>query len=225
MTVILDGQMEDKDAPKQSYDQEYHPNNPYPYTSELWSPFWYWTDIPIPLCDLILNTCKKSEHEEYHPAGSIGAYKEPTKKFRQSDIVFRTVEWVNALMYGYIHKANYYNFGYDLSKFDHEEIQMTKYKKGDYYKKHIDFGYDRNQRAHTRKLSSTLQLSDSDEYEGGDLIFHIDGFVQHEDTVKVPRNKGTLVVFDSRLPHEVTPITSGNRYSVVKWVCGDNPLQ
>ena len=31
------------------------PNNPYPYTSELWSPFWYWTDIPIPLCDLILS--------------------------------------------------------------------------------------------------------------------------------------------------------------------------
>tara|TARA_B100001250_G_scaffold191211_1_gene164313 strand:- start:270 stop:944 length:675 start_codon:yes stop_codon:yes gene_type:complete len=224
MTVILDGQRSDEDAPKQTLDQKNHPNNNFPYSSHLWSPFWYWTNIPIPICDLILNTCKKSQGEEYDSSGVIEGHKSDNN-FRQSDIVFRQVEWVNALMFGYIHRANYYNFGYDLSKVDYEEIQMTKYKKGDYYKKHIDFGFDRDQLAHTRKLSSTLQLSDSNEYEGGDFILHIDGFVQHESVVKVPRSKGTLIVFDSRVPHEVTPVTSGNRYSVVKWVCGDKPLQ
>ena len=221
MTIILDAQRSDEDPPKTSRNIS---NDQPTYASELWSPFWYWTDIPIPLCDLILNTCKKSKDEEWDSSGVIDGHKSDIK-FRQSDVAFRTVEWVNALMFGYIHKANYYNFGYELSKIDYEELQMTRYKKGDYYKKHIDFGYDRNQRAHTRKLSSTLQLSDSDEYEGGDVILHIGGFVQHESIVKVPRSKGTLIVFDSRLPHEVTPITSGDRYSVVKWVSGDTPLR
>ena len=225
MTIYYGGQRPDDDAPKQSYDVDYADKKEHhPYTSNLWSPFWCWTDIPIPICDLILNTCKKFEGEEYDSSGVIEGHKSDNN-FRQSDVVFRTVEWLNALMYGYVHKANYYNFGYDLSRVDYEEVQMTKYKKGDYYKKHIDFGFDRGQRAHTRKLSSTLQLSDSDEYEGGDFILHIDGFVQHERIIKVPRSKGTLIVFDSRLPHEVTPITSGTRYSVVKWVCGDEPLQ
>ena len=35
---------------------------------------------------------------------------------------------------------------------------------------------------------------------------------------------GTVIVFDSRLTHEVTPITKGERYSLVKWFHGDNPL-
>ena len=39
-----------------------------------------------------------------------------------------------------------------------------------------------------------------------------------------PKGKGTVIVFDSRLTHEVTPITKGERYSLVKWFHGDKPL-
>ncbi|MDB2656544.1 2OG-Fe(II) oxygenase [Crocinitomicaceae bacterium] len=66
-----------------------------------------------------------------------------------------------------------------------------------------------------RKLSVTVQLSDPDEYEGGDLEF----MINHK-TVKAPRKKGTIVVFPSFIMHRVTPITKGTRQSIVGWVSG-----
>ena len=65
----------------------------------------------------------------------------------------------------------------------------------------------------------SLQLSDKESYDGGDLILYYDG-----DAYPTPKSKGTVIVFDSRITHEVTPVISGERYSLVKWVHGDKPL-
>ena len=83
----------------------------------------------------------------------------------------------------------------------------------------MDFNGDQETKSHTRKLSMSVQLSDENTYDGGDLIIYFGGkhFV-------APRIKGSVIVFDSRLTHEVTPITRGERYSLVKWFHGDNPL-
>ena len=40
-----------------------------------------------------------------------------------------------------------------------------------------------------------------------------------------PKSKGSVIVFDSRMTHEVTPVTRGERYSLVKWFHGDEPLK
>lgn len=66
-----------------------------------------------------------------------------------------------------------------------------------------------------RKLSISVQLSGSEEYEGGDLQFMI-----NQNTVSVPRTKGTVVIFPSFILHRVTPITQGLRQSVVAWLAG-----
>ena len=71
MSVILDRQNSDDDDLKQLCDEQNNPHDHYPFISNLWSPFWCWTDIPIPLCDLILNACKKAKGEEYHSSGII----------------------------------------------------------------------------------------------------------------------------------------------------------
>ena len=42
--------------------------------------------------------------------------------------------------------------------------------------------------------------------------------------IQLLSQKGTVIVFDSRITHEVTPVISGERYSLVKWVHGDKPL-
>ena len=121
MSIILDHQNSDDDEFKRPRkflhdpakeefvirESHYEGDTPpefYPFSSPKWSPFWYWSDIPIPLCDLILNTCKKVKEEEYDPSGVIKGH-DSDINFRQSDIVFRQVEWVNSLLYGYIHKA------------------------------------------------------------------------------------------------------------------------
>ena len=68
----------------------------------------------------------------------------------------------------------------------------------------------------TRKLSASLLVSDPSEYEGGDLIL----LDYHNNEVKMPKEKGSIIVFDSRLPHKVTPVTTGKRISLVTWMYG-----
>ena len=100
-----------------------------------------------------------------------------------------------------------------------EGVQLSRYTLGQFYDKHVDFNGNPDTKSHTRKLSMSVQLSDENSYDGGDLIIYYGG-------VKyiAPKVKGTVIVFDSRLTHEVTPITKGERYSLVKWFHGDNPL-
>jgi PKHD-type hydroxylase len=60
-----------------------------------------------------------------------------------------------------------------------------------------------------------LQLSDPDTYEGGNLLMHIDDPGQ-----KIEKKQGKLVLFPSYVLHEVTPVTKGERYSLVAWLTG-----
>jgi PKHD-type hydroxylase len=66
-----------------------------------------------------------------------------------------------------------------------------------------------------RKISITIQLSDPDEYEGGDLELWA-GVGQ----VKAPRFQGCAVLFPSYILHRVTPVITGTRKSLVLWVGG-----
>ena len=72
-----------------------------------------------------------------------------------------------------------------------------------------------------RKISLTINLNEPDEYEGGNLKFDFgnhDKLKFHE--VKEIRPKGSIIVFPSFLPHCITPITRGTRYSLVLWCTG-----
>ena len=95
------------------------------------------------------------------------------------------------------------------------EMHMLKYDVGGKYDWHQDVVY-RNEPQ--RKHTFILQISDHDDYEGGDLEFF--------PTIKIDidkeraREKGTLIVFSSYLYHRITPITKGHRYSIVGWVSG-----
>jgi len=66
-----------------------------------------------------------------------------------------------------------------------------------------------------RKISITVQLSDPDEYEGGDFEFLIG-----KEIIKLPRKKGCAIVFPSYFLHRVTPVTKGTRKSLVLWGSG-----
>ena len=66
-----------------------------------------------------------------------------------------------------------------------------------------------------RKLSITVQLSDSLEYEGGELQFMIN---QH--IMTAPKEKGTAIICPSFALHHVTPVTKGSRKFIVGWIRG-----
>ncbi|MBL4708223.1 MAG: 2OG-Fe(II) oxygenase [Flavobacteriales bacterium] len=107
--------------------------------------------------------------------------------------------------------TNNQHYCFDILGF-HQELQLTKYTTGDFFEWHLDFGAGN---ISARKLSITIQLSDSEEYEGGDLQFMI-----NQKVVSAPRKKGTVIIFPSFIMHRVTPITKGIRQSIVGWVSG-----
>lgn len=72
-----------------------------------------------------------------------------------------------------------------------------------------------------RKLSATISLNDSAEYEGGNLEFDLGPHrPDRYHTCTEIRPKGSIVVFPSHIYHRVTPVTSGTRYSLVCWNLG-----
>lgn len=138
--------------------------------------------------------------------------------------------WVGGFLWNYIQRANRENFLYDIDHFDSDLIQYTRYEEGQFYKWHIDAGIgtyykpdpnDPNDHVNKssemiRKISFAMQLSDPDEYEGGDVQLMDEG----GKTYFVPRQRGTVVLFDSRTPHRVRKVKKGVRKSLVGWVCG-----
>ena len=121
--------------------------------------------------------------------------------------------WASSIFWHYFNRANIDIWEYDLT--DIETIQITKYEPGDHYTWHCDYGAD-DEDDLTRKLSATLLISDPSEYEGGEFeIIDYSGAA-----LTLPKLKGTIIIFDSRAPHRVAPVTSGTRISLVCWMRG-----
>lgn len=136
-------------------------------------------------------------------------------ELRKSSVMFventKENDWIYSRLAQLCMKTNNERYWFDLLGF-HQELQLTRYSEGDFFDWHMDFGPGD---ISARKLSITVQLSDPDEYEGGDLEFMI-----NQKQVKAPREKGTIIVFPSFVQHRVTPITKGVRQSIVGWVSG-----
>lgn len=94
-----------------------------------------------------------------------------------------------------------------------EQIQFTEYyENGGHYDWHTDIG---NDFASLRKISITVQLSENEDYEGGDFEM-----LRGKDINKSIRKKGSAILFPSYILHRVTPVTKGTRKSFVLWLGG-----
>ena len=111
----------------------------------------------------------------------------------------------NAFLKSYIQEIVFTNYDYDIKEV--EDLQFALYNVGDFYGRHKDAG-----KSNKRILSVSIQLSDPSKYEGGELIF---------DSIEpIEKAQGTVIIFPSDLYHQVTPIISGIRYSLVQWYNG-----
>ena len=138
------------------------------------------------------------------------------EKIRRSEIRWITHnKFVKDLLWQYVEEANRVAFGFDINNIC--DIQYTEYldiNKGHYHWHHdIDWVKDN---AFDRKLSVTVQLSDPQDYKGGEFEF---SEVPNPDTA-LSKQKGTVLVFPSYLQHRVFPITQGKRVSLVAWFEG-----
>ena len=89
------------------------------------------------------------------------------------------------------------------------DIQILKYETGGHYQMHTDHGP-------TTPRTLSLIYFVNDDYEGGNLSF---GLCNSKDTLEIEKVSNRLIIWPSNFmyPHTVTPVTKGERYSVVSW--------
>ena len=196
---------------------------------------WNMTDLPSEMIDILEEDIKKFDN--WQDKSKVMGNDEIAPKIRNSKIAWIPTEhWIGVCILYYIQKANRENFLYDLYDIDGGNIQYTHYYPGDYYTWHIDGdisttfkpeikpGTGENLRDDqtfhkgecVRKLSFSLQLSDAKDYRGGEVEF----INSAGERYFAPKQKGTLIVFDSRTKHRVRTVKSGLRKSLVGWVVG-----
>jgi predicted 2-oxoglutarate/Fe(II)-dependent dioxygenase YbiX len=91
-----------------------------------------------------------------------------------------------------------------------ESYEIKCYDTGDKFNSHIDnFGYLTT--AVDRKVSMSLQLSDANDYKGGDLVIG---------NIRCSKEIGTAIFFPSCYYHHVQPIMKGQRFALISWAWG-----
>jgi len=123
-------------------------------------------------------------------------------------------KWIYDKIGDMAYEANKEMFHFDIWSMP-ENIQYTEYyasEKG-HYDWHMDCGMDELSQ---RKISVTVQLSESDDYTGGELQLWPGGTYP----IQAPRGKGNVVIFPSFMMHRITPVLSGTRKSFVLWLGG-----
>jgi PKHD-type hydroxylase len=121
--------------------------------------------------------------------------------------IYDKLAWVIRQLNGQFYKFDMFGFT--------EDLQYTIYNEETtgHYTWHIDMGSSGSMSP--RKLSLVLQLTDPEEYEGGDLEL-----MTSSDPIAVLKQRGLISVFPSFVLHRVTPVTKGTRRTLVVWACG-----
>jgi PKHD-type hydroxylase len=175
------------------------------------------------------------------------------KKGKRKDIRSCEISWIfpdakfttelTGMVNQQIMNVAYQSYGFDVHRM--EPLQYTHYtyhednEVKDHYDWHTDSALQTRPVPFDRKVSASIQLSDSDEYEGCDLEFpgftklldqDLDIEIGHEIQTLEPvdvktiktllRQKGTAIFFPSMFFHRVTPIKSGERFALVVWLQG-----
>ena len=147
--------------------------------------------------------------------------KQRNKNIRKSKIAWISDAYLREQLFYSVDLYNKQNWNCDLDGCD--LVQYGTYSDSEFYDWHIDqeAEIDRiNGKYLIRKLSMTIWLNDPNEYEGGELDIEVDGpnMDRRYDTFKL--QKGSIIIFPSRMWHRVRPVTSGVRKSLVTWFRG-----
>lgn len=196
---------------------------------------WYFSDIPEKVIQSIEEDLTNTFQDQMGDSRLMGDALNKDKRNSKNSWV-PTTHWTAGLVWHYVERANRENFLYDIRNIDGENMQFTQYGVGEFYSWHNDAGischykpvsvgnhhegraqdYLNEELELVRKLSFVVQLSDPDDYEGGNLQL----LAEDGKSYFAPRKKGTVIVFDSRTQHRVLKVTKGLRKSLVGWVVG-----
>ena len=195
---------------------------------------WDFTELPGEVIDILERDIKKLDSSLEKSVVKGAGLDIQTRNSKNTWI--DTSYWVGGWLWYYVSKMNRENFLYDIVDIDNGSLQYTHYSEGQFYNWHADSDLDSfikpqirynsfDSKAqdqitlsgeYIRKLSFTLQLSDPTDYRGGEVEF----LDNSNNRFLAPKQKGTMIVFDSRVRHRVRKVKSGLRKSIVGWVVG-----
>lgn len=192
--------------------------------SEIYQSKWVQSELPANLIKEAVREFDNKLTDNLSPATIADANYEGggyinTKQRDAKTAWITDTHWMSGVILNALNIINQENFQFDLFHgFSGHSTQYTVYGKDNFFKWHCDddIYVPKPNPSIIRKLSVSLQLSEPDEYEGGEL--------QLQDTTgrvyTAPKERGLIIVFDSRARHRVRPIKRGVRKSLVGWVNG-----
>ena len=122
-------------------------------------------------------------------------------------------EWIFDRIAHIVGNINGQFYGFDIHGLC-EALQFTTYYASE--KGHYDWHQDAGPTdIAPRKISIVIQLSDPDDYDGGELEI-----LSSREPAQVVKKRGLAAVFPSFMLHRVTPVTRGVRHSLVAWIAG-----
>lgn len=192
------------------------------------------THIPVsvftrPECDMIVREAMKGklvealvqlEGEDH----KVHQFLDDSRRTKATgvDKFHPTIRFVYQRVIDTVYSANLQFWRYNLTRNPHsnliEHIQFQIYNASNLG--HYTWHQDQSIRGElaTRRVSVTIQLSDPDTYEGGNLQIK-----SGKDEVNMSRNMGDAVIFPSYSLHRVTPVTKGIRASMAIWFHEPHP--
>jgi len=157
------------------------------------------------VCDEIIN----QKDLEFYPAtvddGKLAKHRNCLSKHLDSKFDKILFEIIADILTKYSSEFSCFKTGLTTEDTGYDHLLYLGSHKGE-YKEHID-----HSDLHPRVLSCSIILNDN--YEGGDF-----SFFGGEHIIK--KKAGSAVVFPSNFcfPHAVTPVTNGDRHSIITWI-------
>jgi PKHD-type hydroxylase len=195
----------------------------YLFEKEIYDPqqyYWFKEALTKEEVNLVIESVFKLPAEEATTLGPNNALRSSVVKWIPQN---KDWDWLYQRLMKLAIEANGI-WDFDL-KSAFEQIQYTEYHASDagHYDWHQDIGF--GALASRRKISITIQLSESKDYKGGDLLIALGGSTkdgEFKNNHVCPRGLGKGVLFPSYMMHKVSPITKGTRKSLVLWVGGEH---
>ena len=156
-----------------------------------------------------------ADHEAQVGAGKLG-FGNTNAEVRRSQVLLlgakQKYRWLYERIWAAASECNRQFFCVHIAGIE-PNIQLARYDASNsgFYTWHTDFAG----LAPQRKISISVQLSRSEDYDGGDLELMYG--IQPQ---AMARARSAFIAFPSFMLHRVTPVTRGTRWSLVAWVLG-----
>ena len=187
-------------------------------------------------CDILTLKCLNKSLKDGMDEGKVGGQHDgridtKVRQVKLCNIYLDEMREVFAKLVSAVDAANKKWFNnIDITNLEYIQFMQYDTNSGGFYTEHQDVMYLDGDKIQTpsgdeinlhRKISFSLQLSESNDYKGCDLKFNrADCEISGRPDPETIRQKGTLLVFPSFLRHSVTPITDGTRHALGGWVVG-----